>query len=1097
MTVRAAPPAFGRLLKRYRVAKCLTQEALAARAGLSVRAISDLERGVNRTPHTDTLRLLVEALCLAPADRDALTATARGQGESSFALLQGRAPSPSWRDDALTPFVGRGRELTLLARHLAGEGPPLLVLAGEPGVGKSRLLWEVAQGAVGHGLRVLEGCCHRSGQEPYAPILGAVTAYVQAQPSAQLRADLQGCAWLVRLLPELADGPIEPLPVRAIPPEQERRLVFEAVGRFLSNVAGPAGTLLVLDDLQWAGPDVLDLLAVLVRSSGRRLRTVGAYRDTEVGPWDPLTLLLTDLAHAGLAASHTLSPLNDAESRRLLDTLLDTRETRTSVPPADDVTRRERALMRAAGVPLALVRCAQELRQGETVVEADAARWDVAPSPRSPDSHASPGPQAGNGLRTLPIPATPLVGRAHDEAAIARLPRQEGVRLLTLTGPGGVGKTRLALAVVAGLSDLGADGVFFVPLAPLNDPALVAMIVAQTLGLHETAGHTLTESLVTYLRGKQMVLLLDNFEHLLPAGALVASLLAACPRLTVLVTSRAALHVQAEHEYAVSPLRSPDPTRLPSVEALARFPAVDLFVQRARAVRPDFRIDAGNARAVAEVCARLDGLPLAIELAAARVKLLPPSALLARLAGAQRDKPLRVLSGGARDLPARLQTMRNAIAWSYDLLQPEEQTLFWQLAVFVGGCTVEAAEAVCQVDGDLETLDGLAELVDHSLLRSEERPDGEVRLVMLETIRQYGLERLEASGEAETVRRRHAVYYLELAERTQPEHSGPQQAMWMARLDWGYNNLRAALGWAREHDETAMGLRLAGGLWDYWVARGYLNEGREWLEGLLGQDRAREGHRADAAVRAKALNGAAGMAWHQGDLARAATLAEESIALYRELGDKKGLSRALNILGMAAQHRGYPDRAMAIYEESLALARELRDANRAGLALNNLAEIYLVRTDYGRAAALWEECLDLFREGGMPTLIATALHGLGEVRYHQGDYGRAAANLRECLVRYRDVGFKLNAADSLDLLAQIACARGRAEGAVRLFGAAAAMREAVGATRSPNKRAESDLAASAARAALGDDAFAAAWAEGGAMDLDQAVAYAIDVASQP
>ena len=522
----------------------------------------------------------------------------------------------------------------------------------------------------------------------------------------------------------------------------------------------------------------------------------------------------------------------------------------------------------------------------------------------------------------LPVQPTPLIGREQEVTVVRELLGREEVRLVTLTGPGGMGKTRLGLQVAAELSDLFADGVFFVDLAPSAILHLVLSTIAQTLGIREVAGQSPLERLKEELQQKQMLLLLDNFEQVRERSVQVADLLSVCPKLKMLVTSREVLHVRAEHEFAVPPLALPDPRHLPDLAALSQYAAVALFLQRAQAVKPDFQITNANARAIAEICARLDGLPLAIELAASRVKLLPPQALLARL-----SQLLQVLTSAAPDVPARQQTLRNTIAWSYDLLTTEEQRLFRRLSVFGGGCTLEALEAICaslgEGDGIVPVLDGVASLIDKSLLQQTEQEGEMPRFVMLETIREYGLECLTASGEMELTRRAHAAYFLRLAEEMAPKLVGPQQAAWLGRLEREHDNLRAAMEWLLEREEAEMALRLGGALWGFWGIRNHANEGRQWMERTLssrGQVR--------ASVRAKALIGLGVLVFFlQGDYDRAQELCRESLALFREVGDKPGIAMSLSELGMIELWRSNYAAACSLAEEALTLWRELGAKN--------------------------------------------------------------------------------------------------------------------------------------------------------------------------
>ncbi|HEY3228045.1 MAG TPA: tetratricopeptide repeat protein, partial [Roseiflexaceae bacterium] len=630
-------------------------------------------------------------------------------------------------------------------------------------------------------------------------------------------------------------------------------------------------------------------------------------------------------------------------------------------------------------------------------------------------------------------------------------------------------------------------------------------------------------------REKHLLLLLDNFEQVLAAASQIADLLATCLKLKMLVTSREVLHLYGEHEFAVPPLALPDRHQLPPLDRLTQYEAVRLFIERAQAAKADFAITNASAPAVAEICYRLDGLPLAIELAAARVKLLSPQALLSRL-----EQRLNLLTGGGRDRPARHQTIRGAIDWSYHLLAAAEQALFARLGVFVGGCTLEAAEAVCNADGalPLDVIDGVASLLDKSLLRLNAGADGEGRFLMLETIREYALERLAAHGEAEALREQHLAYYLALAEAAEPHLRGAEQIVWLDRLEVEHDNLRAALTWAHDHgavDSSSIAgaeaeLRLAGALFWFWDMRNYQIEGRRWLEGAL----ARTNQPARTAARAKALFAAGQMTANYGDgrarleesvaiwrelgdkrglavaliygglgwvdlmerrVAEARALFAEGVALFREIDDRWGLACALYSLGAAAR-RDNPASARPIVEESVALFREVGDWNRLAIALGLLGTIARQEGDQTRAAALFEESLALAREDGDKDNILHALQCLGAVAQDQGDYERALALYQESLALARQLEHKERIAQCLVGVGGVASAVRQAERAARLLSAAETLLGTIGLSLAawPEVRADHDRYVAAARAQLDDATFAAAWAEGRVMSLDEVVA---------
>jgi predicted ATPase/DNA-binding CsgD family transcriptional regulator len=622
-------------------------------------------------------------------------------------------------------------------------------------------------------------------------------------------------------------------------------------------------------------------------------------------------------------------------------------------------------------------------------------------------------------LARFPVPLTALIGREQEVRAICDLLSQPEVRLLTITGTGGVGKTRLALEVAGVLRADFADGACFVPLAPVSDPARVLAAIAQALGLWEAGDLPVEEQLHAALRERHLLLLLDNFEQVVQAAPQLASLLASCPRLRLLVTSRATLHLSGEHEFPVLPLAVPNLTQLPSPETLTQQAAVRLFVLRAQAIQPAFGVTPANACAIAEICVHLDGLPLAIELAAARSKLLPPQALLARL-----SRRLEVLTGGARDLPTRQQTLRNTLQWSYDLLTEQEQRLFRRLSIFVGGCTLEAAEAVCQAGGDQASsvLEGIASLLDKSLVQQTEREGGEPRLVMLETIREFGLECLHRQGELQAARQAHARYYLALAEQAEPHFFGPEQLLWVNRLERDLDNLRAILqaGIAGGAEEREVALRLGAALQVFWIGRGYLQEGRSFLEPLL----AGAGALA-ASVRFRALTALGAILVNQSDWRGLEPVADEALVLAQEQGDQWQITRALITRGAAMmQKRSDYAQAQACLEEALTSAGALGDRYLLFHALLNLGRLALNQQDAPRAIAWYEESLIQGKAMGAKLLIGRVLVGLARAELSVGHAARARTLMEEGLTISRALGNTIGTATFLTLLGQLAFQQG-------------------------------------------------------------------------
>ena len=674
-----------------------------------------------------------------------------------------------------------------------------------------------------------------------------------------------------------------------------------------------------------------------------------------------------------------------------------------------------------------------------------------------------PPPKTLEGRSTnLPTQPTPLVGRERELIGLAELLGNEQVRLVTLTGPGGTGKTRLALQAAADAIEGYANGASFVNLAPLTDAELVVPTIAQTLGVKEQPGEALARTLAGELSEKELLLVLDNFEQVADAAPSVAELLASAPRLNVIVTSRASLHLQAEHEYAVP--------------ALADEEAVALFAARAQAVKASFSVN-GNRPLVVEICRRLDRLPLAIELAAARIKLLPEQALLARL-----DDKLKLLTGGPRDLDPRQRTLRAAIDWSYELLSGEEQALFRRLAVFEGGCSLEAIETVCSPKGDPDVLESLASLVDKSLLRQEETEEGEPRFVMLETIHEYAREKLDESGEADIVREAHLDHYVDFAAAARVGWRGADRRLWIQRVEDDQGNVRAALVHALEEGGDRP-LRLVAGIWKFWATRGQVQECERWVtEALARTESTASSHRASA------ISAAAELRMLQGDLDRAFVLDSQAVAMAREVGDIPLLAASLCDLGEVATAQRRFDVARPHLEEALALREESGEPYGIAHALFGLADLELAEERYERAYDYAERARGIGRSLEHEGAEIVALGILGEWARRVGDHAAAGAYLRDVLGLSVGSQNLVSTAESLSALAALAAAEGRPVRAATLWGASEVIREDAGLELWDVQGYEASVAA--ARKCSDAKRFSAAWEEGRQMTVEEAVTYA-------
>ncbi|HEU5003435.1 MAG TPA: tetratricopeptide repeat protein [Actinomycetota bacterium] len=684
------------------------------------------------------------------------------------------------------------------------------------------------------------------------------------------------------------------------------------------------------------------------------------------------------------------------------------------------------------------------------------------------DGSARSGDRRGSNAR-LPVPLTRLIGRAQELGTIGAALRDRYLRLVTLTGPGGIGKTRLAVEAAGQALEGFADGVCFVPLAAIQEPGLVAPAIADALGVGQVEG-ALLEAIEEHLASSTVLIVLDTFEHVLEARAVVATLIAAGAGVRILVTSRAPLHLRGEREIPVPPL-----DLLGALDAggsLAASPAAALFVERALAVKPDLDIGERSLGTIAEICRRLEGLPLAIELAAARARHLPLPALLARL----KDR-LQILTGGPTDLPGRQQAMVDTLRWSYELLREGEQVLFRRLCVFVGQFTLDAAEFVCGMPGGSDLLGGVSNLVDRSLLLLADSPDGAARYRMLDIIREFG----EGLDESELLDDRHARYFLNLAEAAEPELRGPDQSTWLTRLAADRENLRAALGWAVDHAQAEIALRLAGALWMFWRLDGAFNEGRRWLDAALSF-----GPSAHPRPRAKALWGAAWLAYHQGAYAQAGAFGDQLLTLAQQGGDPLELRNAVTIAGLVAVAEGSYAQGVASFRDALDICRGGGPRWHLATSLFNLGWAEARAGDSDAAEVHLDEALALYRELGDRHFVARALTQAGYAALLRGDLRAAVTLSASSLEMFRELKDAWGLAEGLEAVSAVMSATGNARQAARTAGAASSIRESITTQQHPFDRVINERCLAGAREDLGEPAWSRAWAEGRSMTPEQA-----------